>query len=121
MPLKIIWEIYIYDRYFYSNVTKLHLLQGYFNSGCWVRQVDPRALHEEDELETDVRENKRMKLMLDYSDSSSESEDDCGNTRLNKGGDKRDDDDDEDEGDFSDGTKPTDFVHVSQIDFSLFP
>lgn len=59
--------------------------------------------------------------MLDYSDSSSDSGDDTDSIQLAKDGCGRDDDKGSGGDDGSDGTQSTEFVHVSEIDFSLFP
>lgn len=87
------------------SVNRRFPVQGYFDSGCWVRQKDPRVLSQ-DADDDDNSETKKFKPPVNYSDSS----------------DSDDENADDDKPAAEDiATKDTDFVHVSEIDFAMFP
>mgnify|MGYP002260049206 CR=1 FL=1 len=72
----------------------LFLPQGYFDAGCWVRQS------ETSKIQGDKNEPKRSRLVDESYSDSSDSDDDTASVE---------------------GPQGNEFLHVSEVDFSIFP
>ena len=89
--LKLLLFIFLLVNYL---LIYLFLPQGYFDAGCWVRQS------ETSKIQGDKNEPKRSRLVDESYSDSSDSDDDTASVE---------------------GPQGNEFLHVSEVDFSIFP